>query len=135
MDPERVPPQPQSNITSPVHALDRDLIQQDPFNPSHSNVPRTTAQIDTSNLSPYAGNVPPTDSPSSEKLGVSGISSLQHINDYFAQRIQSPLPVRLPPSNFGKKETMAQVRSGIDYIVPMGEGVSNHPNTLNLFTY
>lgn len=83
MDPERVPPLPQSEITS-FHSLDRDIsgtIQPDPFNPSHSNVPRTTAQIDTGNLSPYdAGNVP-IESPSPEKSEVSEISSLQYINN------------------------------------------------------
>jgi hypothetical protein len=145
MDPERVQGLPQSEIP-PSHSLDQDTsgTQPDPFNPSHSNVPRTTAQIDTSNSSPYAGNAP-TDSPSSEKLGVSEISSLQHINDYFAQRIQSPLPARLPESNSGKRETgitnerfsnpVGHIRSGIDWIVPTEEGVSNHLNTLNLFTY
>ena len=92
MDPERVPPLPvhQSEIASPVHALDQDTsgsIQPDPFNPSHSNVPRTTTRIDTSNLGPYAGNVP-TESPSSqaENLEVSETPSLdflQHVNDNF----------------------------------------------------
>ena len=83
MDPERVPPLPQSEITS-FHSLDRDIsgtIQPDPFNPSHSNVPRTTAQINTSNLNRYdAGNVL-TESPSPEKSEVSEISSLQYINN------------------------------------------------------
>jgi hypothetical protein len=75
MDPERVPPLPQSEITSPFHSLDRDTsgnIQPDPFYPSHPNVPQT-AQIDTNNFSPYAGNVP-TESPSPEKSEVSEIS-------------------------------------------------------------
>lgn len=83
MDSERVPPLPQSEITS-FHSLDRDIsgtIQPDPFNPSHSNVPRTTAQINTSNLNRYdAGNVL-TESPSPEKSEVSEISSLQYINN------------------------------------------------------
>jgi hypothetical protein len=146
MDPERVPPLPQSEITSPFHSLDRDTssgtIQPNLLNPSHSNVPRTTAQIDTSNLSPYhAGNVS-TESQSPEKSEVSEISSLQHINDYFAQPIQSPLPVRFPQSDSGRRETginndrfsnnMGQIRSGIDWIVPTEEGVSNCLNTLNL---
>ena len=74
MDPERVPPLPQSEITSPVHALDEDTFatnQPDLFNPSHSNVPRRTARIDTSNLSPpHAGNVP-SEPPIPEKSEVS----------------------------------------------------------------
>ena len=142
MDPERVPPLPQSEITSPVHALDQDTfgtLQPDPFNPSYSNVPRTTGRIDTSNLGPYAGNVP-TESPNSEKLEVSEISSLQHINDYFAQPIRPPLPIHVrlpvvPEPNSGKRETginnerysntMAQTHNGIDWIMPSIEGVSN----------
>ena len=147
MDPERVPPLPvlQSEITSPVHALDQDpsgTTQPDPFNPSHSNVPRTTARIDTRNLSPYAGNVP-TESPSPENLEVSEtLLSLQHINDYFAQPIQSPLRDRLPEPNSGRRETginsgrfsnnRAPMNSGIDWIVPTEEGVSHHRNTSNL---
>ena len=144
MDPERAPPLPQSEIASPVHALDQDTfgtIQPDPFNPSYSNVPRTTGRIDTSNLGSYAGNVP-TESLNSEKLEVSEISSLQYINDpYFAQPIRSPLPVHVripePPPNSGKRETgmnnerfsntMAQTHNGIDWIVPTSaEGVSYH---------
>ena len=65
---------------------------------------------------------------------------MQHINGYyFAQPMQSPLPVRLPESNSEKRETginngrfsntMAPIHSGIDWIVPTGEGVSNHLNT------
>ena len=77
MDPERNPPLPQSEITSPYHSLDKDTsgtIQRDPFNPSHTNVQRqTTTRIDTSDLSPYAGSAP-TESPSHEKLEVSEIS-------------------------------------------------------------
>jgi hypothetical protein len=67
MDPERVPPLPQSEITSPVQTLKRDTsgtIQLDPFNPSHSNVPRTTAEIYNSSLSPY-GIAPTEESPTS----------------------------------------------------------------------
>lgn len=148
MDPERAPPLPQSEITSPVHALDVDTsgtIEPDQFNPSHSNVPRRTARIDASNLNPsYAGDIP-TESPSPEKLEVSEISSLQHhTNDYFSQPIQSPLPVQFPEPNSGKRETginnerfsntAAQIHNGIDWIVPTEEGVSNHwhLNTLNL---
>jgi hypothetical protein len=133
MDPERVSPHPQSEIPSPVHILDKDspgTIQLDPFNPSHSNVPRTTARIYTSNLGQ------PTESPSPEKLEVSEISSLQHINDCFAQPIRSSLPVRFPESDSGKREsgmnnerfsnTKAQIHSGIDWIVPTEKVVSNH---------
>ena len=76
MDPERVPPLPQSETTSPVHALD-----EDPFNPSHSYIPRMTTRIETSKLSPYAGNVP-TETLSPEKSEVSEILSLKHNNDY-----------------------------------------------------
>ena len=78
MDPER-PPLPQFEIF-PVHSFDKDtpatIPVTDPFNPSHPNVPPTTAQINTSSSSPYAGNVP-TESPSplAEKLEVSEISS------------------------------------------------------------
>ena len=78
MDPERVPPLPQSE-TSPVRSVDKDAsgtIQPDPFNPSHPNVPPTTARINTSNLSPYAGNAT-SETSSPEKLVVSEISSLQ----------------------------------------------------------
>ena len=88
MDPERVPPLPQqSEITSPVHALDTDTttgtIQPNPPIPSHSYAPRRTARIDSSNLSPFAGNGSTTESPSSEKLEVSEILSLQqNINAY-----------------------------------------------------
>jgi hypothetical protein len=157
MDPGRVPqaPLPQSEITSPYHSLNKDTsgtIQPDPFDSSldsHSNVPRTTARIDTSNSRPYAsaGNLPTgPESLSNEKLEVSKISFLQHINDYFAQSVQSPLPVRLPASesNSGERETgmnnerfsntMAQLHSDIDYIVPsirLGEKVSYHLDTLN----
>ena len=142
MDPERVPPLPQSEA-SPVHSLDKDtsgIIPQEPLNPSQSNVPRPTARIITSNLSP--------ESPGPEKLEVSEISSfLQHINDYFAQStsIHSPLPVPLPESrretglnNLNERfsNTLPQIHSGIDWIVPSTkEGVSNYLNTLNLFTY
>ena len=63
----------------------------------------------------------------------------------FAQHLQSPLPDRPPESRFGKRETginngrfpnnMAQINSGIDWIVPTEEGVSNRRlNTLDLFT-
>ena len=147
MDPERVPPLPQSEITSPVHALEKGTsgnILSDPFNPSQTNVPRTTARNETGNWIPYAGNVL-RESPIPENLEVSKIPSLQHINDYFAQPIQSPLPVRLHESNLEKRETgimnerfsntMAPINSGIDWIVPTEEGVSNHLNTLNCFTY
>ena len=140
MDPERVPPLARFE-TSPVHSLDKDAsrtIQPDPFNPSQSNVPRPTARIITSNLSP--------ESPNPEKLEVSEISSfLQHINDYFAQStsIHSPLPVRLPESrretglnNLNERfsNTLPQIHSGVDWSIT-GEGVSNHLNTLNLFEY
>jgi len=100
MDPERVAPLPQFE-TSPIHSLDKNTsgtIQPDPFNPSYSYVPRTTARINTSNFSPYASNAL-TESPNPEKL----------------ESIQSPLPVRLPES---KRDTMAQIHSGIDWIVP-----------------
>jgi hypothetical protein len=130
MDPEGAPSLRQSEITSPVHALDEDTsgtIHMDPFNPFVSNVPQTTGKIDTSNLSPYAGNIP-TKSPNPENLEVSEISSLQHINDcYFAQPIRSPLPVRLPESNSGKgatginnerfSNTKAQIHSEVDWIL------------------
>ena len=92
MDPERVPPLPQqSEITSPVHALDTDTttgtIQPNPPIPSHSYAPRRTARIDSSNLSPFAGNGSTTESPSSEKLEVSEILSLQqNINAYIFLR-------------------------------------------------
>ena len=92
MDPERVPPLPQSSqITSPVRVLDNDTsgsILSDPFNPSRSNVPRTTARIDTSNLNPYAGNVL-TESPSPDNLEVtvsSKKSSPQHTNELITLR-------------------------------------------------
>ena len=79
MNPEHAPPLRQSEITSRAHALETSetSIQRDPFNPSHSNVPRMT---DTGNLSPYVLS----ESPSHEKLEVSEISSLQHIrvNDH-----------------------------------------------------
>ena len=58
------------------------------------------------------------------------------------QPIQSPLPVRLPRSDSERRETginndrfsntMGQIRSGIDWIVPTEEGVSNRLYTLNL---
>ena len=99
----------------------------DPFNPFISNVPQTTSRIDTSKLSPYAGNIP-TKSPNPENLEVSEISSLQHINDYyFAQPIRLPLPVRLPESNSGKgaagiknerfSNTKAQIHSEVNWIL------------------
>ena len=80
MNPERIPPLRQSEITSPVHALDEDTsgtIRMDPFNPFLSDVPRTTGRIDTSKLSPYAGNIP-TESPNPENLEVSEIISATH---------------------------------------------------------
>ena len=135
MDPERVPSLPQFE-TSPVHSLDKDtsgIIQRESFNPSRSNVPRPTARIITSNLSANADNAEPQ---SPEKLEVSEISFLQHINDYFAQptSLQSPLPVRVPESrretginNLNERfsNTMPQIHSGIDWIVPSTkEGVS-----------
>ena len=77
MNPERIPPLRQSEITPPVHALDEDTsgtIHMDPCNPFLSNVPRTTGRI------PYAGNIP-TESPNPDNLEVSEISSLQHIGE------------------------------------------------------
>lgn len=74
MDPERALPQPQSQFTPPVHALDEDTsetIQRDPINPSYSNAPQTTSRIDTSNFGQYAANAPPIESPYSENLEVS----------------------------------------------------------------
>ena len=74
-------------------------------------------------------------------------NKIEQINDYFAQAIQTPLPARLPESNSEKRETrinndrfsntLGRIHSGIDYIVPMGEGVSKHHDlyTLILFTY
>jgi hypothetical protein len=81
MDPERVPPLHQSEITSPFNPLDKDTsgtIQPDPFSnpsPSHSNIQRTTARINTSNLS---GNAP-TDPASPEKLEVSEIVTVSFL--------------------------------------------------------
>ena len=66
MDPERVPIRPQAEITSPVRGLSQDT-QADPFNPSYSNVPQTTARIDTSNFSPSAANVLSSTSGDDEK--------------------------------------------------------------------
>ena len=150
MDPKRVPPgsQPQFE-TSPIHSLDKDTsggIQPDPFNPSLPNVLRPTARINTSNLIPYAsaGNASMSTEPQSpEKLEVSEIllSLSNTSNDYFAQSIHSPLPVRLPESkreteksNERFSNTMAQIHSGVDWSIT-GEGVSKHLSTLNLFEY
>ena len=74
MDPERVPPQSQSEVTS-FHSLDRDrdtsgTIQPDPFNPPRTTQARTQAPINTNTLSTYTGNVP-TESLSHEKSEVS----------------------------------------------------------------
>lgn len=73
MDPERVPAQPQSETASPVYIPGEDTSrtsQADPFHPSHSDIPPTTARPDTSNLSPSALNIL-SEPPSTEKLEVS----------------------------------------------------------------
>ena len=125
MNPERIPHLSQSEITSPVHALDEDrsgTSHPDPFNPYYSNVPRMTGRIDTSNFGPYAANIP-SESPNSENFEVSEISSLQHINDYFVQSIRPPLPALLPESTSEKRETR---RYNERFSNNMGREVSNH---------
>ncbi|KAF8805338.1 hypothetical protein BYT27DRAFT_7258449 [Phlegmacium glaucopus] len=135
MDPERVPPRPQSEITSSAHGISEDnsgTVQADPFNPSsHSNVPRATVRIDSSNLSPSAGHL--LSATNSEKSEVHETSSLHHqsnINDFRSQPIQRPLSVRLAHSNSGRREArinidnpnpMTQIPHGIDWIVPTEE--------------
>ena len=76
MDPERVPPLPQSEITSPFDSSNRDIsgtTERDPFNPSLSNVQRSTARLGI-NTTSSVGHALTTESLSPEKLEVSDIS-------------------------------------------------------------
>lgn len=73
MDPERVPPLPQSEITSPFDSSNKDLsgtIQRDPFN-SSPTAQRTNVRI---NSNSSVGHALTTESFSPEKLEVSEIS-------------------------------------------------------------
>jgi len=127
MDPERVPPRSQAEMTSPAHGTGEDNSEVDTFNPSHKNVPRAIARIDSSNVSPSARHL--LSSASSEKSEVHETSSLHHQSnsDHLKQPIKPPLSVRLPESISGRRETRLNTdnrfpsRQEIDWIVPTGE--------------